>query len=47
MRNVLRRHVKTFYLAGILLAVAVWMPACVPGANATSSWEGHPAHRAV
>lgn len=47
MRNVLRRHVKTFCLAGILLAVAVWMPAWVPSAHAASSWEDHPAHRAV
>lgn len=47
MRNVLRRHVKTFYLAGIVLAVAVWMPACVPSAYAASSWEDHPAHHAV
>ena len=47
MRNVLRRHAKTFYLAGILLAVAVWMPACVPSAYAASSWEDHPAHRAA
>ena len=47
MRNVLRRRVKTFYLAWIVLAVAVWMPAYVPNAHAASSWEGHPAHRAV
>lgn len=47
MRNVLRRHVKTFCLAGIVLAVAVWKPACVPSAYAASSWEGHPAHHAV
>ena len=47
MRNVLRRHVKTFYLAWIVLAVVVWMPACVPSAYAASSWEDHPAHRAV
>lgn len=47
MWNVLRRHVKTFYLAGIVLTVAVWMPACVPSAYAASSWEDLLAHRAV
>ena len=47
MRDILRRHAWNFYLALIVLAGAVSTPAWAPGAYAASSWEGHPAHRAV
>ena len=47
MRDILKRHASNFYLALIVLAGAVSLPAWAPSAYAASSWEGHPAHRAV
>ena len=47
MRDIMRRHVWTLYLALIVLTGAVSMPAWAPSAYAGAQWEGHPAHRAV
>ena len=47
MRDIPRRRVWRFCLAWIVLAGAVSMPAWAPSAHAATSWEDHPAHRAV
>ena len=47
MRDVLRSQAWALYVALIVLASTASMAAWSPSARSATSWEGHPAHRAV